>query len=112
MMKSEAEAKASRVYEQVRATAYRDFYDDLATVGKLGVARAISHKSFREGVAAIGTPAPNSRLEPPSPFERALFRLYKRDVVAYQQSLVDARLPSATIIRRLAKHAEHFYQEL
>jgi hypothetical protein len=111
-MRSQAAADAKCAYERERTAAYRDFYQELKAIGKLAVTQAISHKPFREAVADIGKPPSESSPAPPSPFERVLFGLYERILIAYKQSLVDAHLPTSTIIRRLTQCAESTYQEI
>jgi hypothetical protein len=111
-MKSKAEADAKRVYERERAAAYRDFYRELETVGKLSVAQAVSHKPFSKVIAEIGKLPSDSLHAPPSPFERALFGLYERIIVAYKRSLMDAQLPTSIVILRLYRHGETTFQEI
>ena len=108
-MTSKAATDAKRVYEQERAAAYRDFFQELEGVGKLPLAQAISHKP---AVAEIGKPPSESSAPSLPPFERVLFNLYERIVTAYKRSLVDAGLQTSTVVRRLARHVESTYQEI
>jgi hypothetical protein len=111
-MKSKLRADARHKYEQARASAYRDFYRELEAVGKLSVARAISHKAFSEAVTEIGKAPSGSSPPSSSPFERALFGLYAKIMIGYKQYLLDAHLPTSTVVRRLANQAELAYHEI